>query len=106
MSDNPHMEYELVYTEIVVDGKTKGFAFHDKDTTYIRYQIAAPNENRKTWHAIEVCRGGDDPFEFVHLGYAKSRKSAFSMVRKAYTAFVLQDAYHQHRRKIEERNDD
>lgn len=106
MSDNEHMEYELQYTEIVVDGKTKGFAFHDAGTTYIRYQIASPNEKRKTWHVIEVCRGGDDPFEFVHIGYAKTRKSAFSMVRKNYTAFVLGDAYRRHRKQVEERNDD
>jgi len=106
MSDNEHMHYALQYTEVLIDGTTKGFAFADKDTDYIRYQIAAPNETRKTWHVIEVCRGGADPFEFVHIGYAKSRKLAFSMVRKNYTAFVLGDATRRHRNRIEERNDD
>lgn len=77
--------HELHYVEVEQFGQLKGFAFCDPNTTYIRYQIAVPNEQVNKWHAVEVCRGGDEPFEFVHLGYYKSRAEAFRAIRKAWT---------------------
>ena len=93
-------DYTLHFTEVIVDGACKGFAFHDPDTDYIRYQIAAPTQQRDTWHAIEVCRGGEDPFEFVSLGYAKTRKRAFALVRKAFEAWIINDNIRRSKKRV------
>lgn len=97
MGEETHMKYDLQYTEIYEDDKLKGIAFCDTDTDYIRFQVAAPTAERATWHVVEVCRGGEDPFEFVSLGYTPTRRTAFSLVRKAWTAFALNDAVRRHR---------
>lgn len=80
---------ELHYVEIEYFGKLKGFAFCDPGTTFIRYQIAAPHDDCASWHVVEVVRGGDEPFEFIHLGWAKSRANAFRIVRRAWTEHLL-----------------
>lgn len=91
MGEETHMSYDLQYTEIYENDELRGIAFCDMGTDYIRFQIAAPTDKRSTWHAVEVCRGGEDPFEFVSLGYTPTRRTAMSLVRKAWTAFILND---------------
>lgn len=86
------MKYNLQYTDIFHDGELKGIAFTDRGTDYIRFQIAAPTDDRNTWHIISVCRGGSDPFEFVSLGHEHSRTQAIAVVRRAWVAFALSNA--------------
>lgn len=72
--------------------------FFERDTDNLLFQIAAPNHEHTTWNAAQVCRGGEPPLEFMPLGTAKTRRGAYSLVRKAFVAWALTRALHESRR--------
>lgn len=94
--------YELTLNEIYADGKFLGVAFTEGDTSYVRYQISAPTAERKTWHAVEVVRGGAEPFEFISLAFCPTRRKATSVIRQAWVKWTLDDITN----RVQRRRDD
>lgn len=105
MEEDNSMSHSLELVEIHDAVGLIGISFVNSGTDYIRYQISAPTDERKTWHVIQVVRGGEQPFEFVFLGHEHSRKRAVSVVRQAWVAATLADLTRQAQRRQQNHDD-
>lgn len=89
MGGQPLISFEVTeFTD--EDGEPVGYSICDPADGVSLYQIACPNGSEDQYSLVQVAH--EDPFEYVNIGFVKTKEEAFSQVRQRLIADVLRDA--------------